>query len=179
MGGWSRKGLTTYPNGLGICRWLGGNENGTINIYSEWSGYIFAGVILNVQCYGVKELTETLFFPIYTWPLDIQLLFTNTPINDTDTFKFILFMYGNNAPPDLTGRLFHLSILYTFFYFTLVTCPLILITLLILNWPNYVTFVFIYHHNIFLKKDIKFKNPLTETLFFHIYLATRHSVSIH
>ena len=30
-----------------------------------------------------NPLTETLFFPIYTWPLDIQLLFTNTPINDT------------------------------------------------------------------------------------------------
>ena len=51
-----------------------------------------------------KSLDRNAFFPIYTLPLDIQLLFTNTPINDTDTFKFILLMYGNNAPPDLTFR---------------------------------------------------------------------------
>ena len=60
--------------------------------------YLSPQNILKERYHIQKSLDGNAFFPIYTWPLDIQLLFTNIPINDTDTFKFIIFMFGNNAP---------------------------------------------------------------------------------
>ena len=35
------------------------------------------------------------FYPLSTWPQDIQQLFGKKPIGDTDTFKLTLFFLGN------------------------------------------------------------------------------------
>ena len=35
------------------------------------------------------------FYPLSTWPQDIQQLFGKKPIGDTDTFKLMLFFLGN------------------------------------------------------------------------------------
>lgn len=48
-----------------------------------------------------KSINGDSFFPIHTWPLDMQLLFTNLPLSDSDTFKLILFMFGNGCPPQI------------------------------------------------------------------------------
>ena len=39
------------------------------------------------------------FFPICSWPGDIQHLLHKSEIGDTSTFKFILFAFGNNMSP--------------------------------------------------------------------------------
>ena len=39
------------------------------------------------------------FFPICSWPGDIQHLLHKSKIGDTGTFKFILFAFGNNMSP--------------------------------------------------------------------------------
>ena len=47
-----------------------------------------------------RLLNGNVFYPIYTWPLKIQLLYTNTPLSDQNTFKILVFMYGNGCPPE-------------------------------------------------------------------------------
>ena len=41
------------------------------------------------------------FFPINSWPGDIRYLFHKSEFGDTNTFKFILFSFGNNMYPHL------------------------------------------------------------------------------
>ena len=48
-----------------------------------------------------NALNGDTFFPTLTWPRDIQLLYNHTPMSDMDTFKFIVFMFGNGCPPVL------------------------------------------------------------------------------
>ena len=65
--------------------------------------------ILSLSAHEASELhnsnTESLdglaFFPINSWPGDIRNLFHKSEIGDTDTFKFILFAFGNNMSPHL------------------------------------------------------------------------------
>ena len=37
------------------------------------------------------------FYPLSTWPQDIQQLFWKKPIGDTDTFKLMMFFLGNGC----------------------------------------------------------------------------------
>ena len=41
------------------------------------------------------------FYPLSTWPQDIQQLFWKKPIGDTDTFKLMLFFLGNGCSKHL------------------------------------------------------------------------------
>ena len=41
------------------------------------------------------------FYPLSTWPEDIQRLFWKKPIGDTDTFKLMLFFQGNGCSKHL------------------------------------------------------------------------------
>ena len=59
-----------------------------------------------------KSLDGNCFFPTLTWPRDIQLLYNHTPMSDRDTFKFILFMFGNGCPPELCMKFLCTSYFY-------------------------------------------------------------------
>ena len=59
-----------------------------------------------------RLLNGDAFFPIHSWPLKMQLIFTNTPLSDSDTFQFLLFMYGNGCPPEICLQ--HLCTSYYF-----------------------------------------------------------------
>ena len=48
---------------------------------------------------------EMLFYPLSTWPQDIQQLFWKKPIGDTDTFKLMLFFLGNGCSKHLINRM--------------------------------------------------------------------------
>ena len=50
---------------------------------------------------NTESLDGLAFFPICSWPGDIQHLFHKSEIGDTDTFKFVLFAFGNNMSPHL------------------------------------------------------------------------------
>ena len=52
----------------------------------------------------IKLLDGEVFYPISTWPQYIRVLLQHTPISDTNTFKFIVFMYGNGCPPETCFR---------------------------------------------------------------------------
>ena len=55
---------------------------------------------LELQNSNTESLDDGLaFFPINSWPRDIRTLFHKSEIGDTDTFKFILFAFGNNISP--------------------------------------------------------------------------------
>ena len=41
------------------------------------------------------------FFPICSWPGDMQHLFHKSEIGDTETFKFVVFAFGNKMSPHL------------------------------------------------------------------------------
>ena len=56
-----------------------------------------------------KILNGNAFFPIHTWPLSLQIIMWDSPISDTNTFKLLLFWYGNAAPPELTIEFLLLS----------------------------------------------------------------------
>lgn len=49
------------------------------------------------------------FSPTNTWPLTIQEASRQTPISDTNTFKFILFLYGNGCSPHLAFEYIYAS----------------------------------------------------------------------
>ena len=49
------------------------------------------------------------FFPINTWPLTIQEVSRHTPISDTNTFKLLLFLYGNGCSPHLAFEYIYAS----------------------------------------------------------------------
>ena len=42
-------------------------------------------------------LNRDAFYPLSTWPQDIQQLFWKKPIGDTDTFKLMLLFLGNGC----------------------------------------------------------------------------------
>ena len=51
---------------------------------------------------SITEFPDGLaFFPICSWPGDIQHLLHKSKIGDTGTFKFILFAFGDNMSPHL------------------------------------------------------------------------------
>ena len=62
---------------------------------------IRANNINQLRCSLQQSLNGKAFYPIYAWPLNIQLMFSNTPLSDSQTFQFLLFMYGNGCPPTL------------------------------------------------------------------------------
>ena len=57
--------------------------------------------VLELQNSNIESLDGLAFFPISSWPGDIQTLFHKTEIGDIDTFQLILFAYGNNMSPHL------------------------------------------------------------------------------
>ena len=48
-----------------------------------------------------ESLDGKAFFPINSWPEDVENLFYKFETGDNDTFKFILFAFGNNMSPHL------------------------------------------------------------------------------
>ena len=57
--------------------------------------------VLEFQNSNIESLDGLAFFPISSWPGDIQTLFHKTEIGGIDTFQLILFAYGNNMSPHL------------------------------------------------------------------------------
>ena len=55
-----------------------------------------------------KELFSAIngnaFFPIKSWPRDVQLIFWKKPMSDREAFKLVLFLIGNGCSPDLVSR---------------------------------------------------------------------------
>ena len=54
-------------------------------------------------------LMDKIFCPISTWPPSIKEIIEHNPITDKDTFKLILFAYGNGISPNV-----FIEYLYTF-----------------------------------------------------------------
>lgn len=57
--------------------------------------------ILKTRASLTTSLNGDTFYPLHTWPLKMQIIFTSIPMSDSETFKFLLFMYGNGCPPYL------------------------------------------------------------------------------
>ena len=49
-------------------------------------------------------LNGDIFYPIRTWPINIQKLFWKKPIGDSDSFLLSLFFIGNGCPPHLISK---------------------------------------------------------------------------
>ena len=50
---------------------------------------------------NTESLDGLAFFPICSWPADIQHLFHKSEIGDTNTFKLVLHAFGNSMSPHL------------------------------------------------------------------------------
>ena len=50
---------------------------------------------------NTESLDGLAFLIICSWPTGIWYLFHKSEIGDTDTFKFVLFVFENNMPPHL------------------------------------------------------------------------------
>lgn len=57
----------------------------------------------------LKEINGYAFYPSTTWPLHIQLALTDTPISDINTFKLLLFFFGNGYSPQLAFEIIYTS----------------------------------------------------------------------
>lgn len=51
-----------------------------------------------------NSINGDVFYPIRTWPINIQRLFWKKPTGDNDTFKLILFFIGNGCSPDVITK---------------------------------------------------------------------------
>ena len=59
---------------------------------------------------NLKHLLDgDIFYPIFTWPFSIREILEHDTITDKNTFKLILFAYGNGIFPDVL-----IQYLYTF-----------------------------------------------------------------
>ena len=64
---------------------------------------------------NLKHLLDGyIFYPISTWPLSIREILEHDIITDKNTFKLILFAYGNGISPDVL-----IEYLYTHSQYTL------------------------------------------------------------
>ena len=65
---------------------------------------------LNIIQHSIcNDLNGNSFFPMYAWPLDIQLAFWSKPISDKNTFKLLTFFYGNGCAPTPIFKFIHAS----------------------------------------------------------------------
>ena len=51
-----------------------------------------------------KFINEDAFFPLSSWPKDMQLIFWKKPMGDEESFKLLLFFIGNGGGPTLISR---------------------------------------------------------------------------
>ena len=58
-------------------------------------------------------LDGQIFYPISTRPLSIKEIFEHNPITDKNTFKLILFVYGNEISPNVFTEYLYMFILNT------------------------------------------------------------------
>lgn len=56
-----------------------------------------------------ESINGNAFYPFTSWPLHTQLTLTATPIDDTNTFKILLFFYGNGCSPELAFEFIYAS----------------------------------------------------------------------
>ena len=64
---------------------------------------------LELQNSNTESVDGLAFFPINSWPRVIRTLFHKSEIGVTDTFKFILFAFGNNISPIYSWIFFSLN----------------------------------------------------------------------
>ena len=63
---------------------------------------------------NLKHLLDGyIFYPISTWPLSIREILEHDIITDKNTFKLILFAYGNGISPDILIEYLYTLILNT------------------------------------------------------------------
>lgn len=48
-----------------------------------------------------KAINGDAFFPLKSWPLEMQFIFWKKPMGDRDAFKLLLFGFGNGCSPHL------------------------------------------------------------------------------
>ena len=51
-----------------------------------------------------KFINGDAFFPLSSWPKDMQLIFWKKPMGDEESFKVLLFFIGNGGGPTLISR---------------------------------------------------------------------------
>ena len=51
-----------------------------------------------------KIINGDAFFPLKTWPEELQRAFWRKPVGDKETFKMMLFALGNGCPPFLMSK---------------------------------------------------------------------------
>ena len=51
-----------------------------------------------------KFIDGDAFFPLSSWPKDMQLIFCKKPMGDEESFKLLLFFIGNGWGPTLISR---------------------------------------------------------------------------
>ena len=60
--------------------------------------------ISNERLQLFHSLNGDVFYPIQTWPANIQQLFRKKPTGDNDTFKLLLFFIGNGCSPEVIAK---------------------------------------------------------------------------
>ena len=56
-----------------------------------------------------KLLDGDVFYDMKRWPNDVEKIFWQKPMSDTNTFKVVLFFVGNGCPPELINKWIMLS----------------------------------------------------------------------
>ena len=60
--------------------------------------------ISNERLQLFHSLNGDVFYPIQTWPTNIQQLFWKKPTGDNDTFKLLLFFIGNGCSQEVIAK---------------------------------------------------------------------------
>ena len=72
-----------------------------VRLFREEIGLLGRGELVHARKELFKVINGDAFFPLKSWPRDIQLIFWRKPMTDRETFKLVLFLLGNGCAPDL------------------------------------------------------------------------------
>ena len=71
----------------------------TLQFFNTYIWHLSKQQISNERLLLFQLINGDIFYPIRTWPLEMQLLFWNKPTSDKDSFRLMLFLIGNGCPP--------------------------------------------------------------------------------
>ena len=76
----------------------------TLQFFNTYIWHLSKQQISNERLLLFQLINGDIFYPIRTWPLEMQLLFWNKPTSDKDSFRLMLFLIGNGCPPNITAK---------------------------------------------------------------------------
>ena len=79
----------------------------TLKLYRDETVMLSKEEIVEKRKELFKFINGDAFFPLSSWPRDMQLIFWKRPISDEESFKLLLFFIGNGEGAHVDLKVVH------------------------------------------------------------------------